>query len=110
MSPLSQLVLWLFGGGWDGFAYASNGREVVRINKRGNIVDDIFFGRKVIPYDLAKLTKTDPMPKVGMDVQARLDALDTTTAKVRLLHSAGFEARDIARILSIRLHSVRGFL
>lgn len=37
----------LFGGGWDGFAYASNGREVIRINKRGKIVDDIFLDERL---------------------------------------------------------------
>lgn len=97
---------WLFGGGWDGFAYASNGREVVRINKHGKVVDDIFFGRKVVSRDLARLWKPDPMPMIGTDIQARLDVLDTVVAKVRLLHSEGFEANDIARILGIRLNSV----
>ncbi len=100
----------LFGGGWDGFAYASNGREVVRINKRGNIVDDIFFGRKVVSRDLARLCKPDPMPMVCTDIQARLDVLDTTIAKVRLLQREGFAAGDIAQILGVRLNFVTDVL
>lgn len=101
---------WLFGGGWDRFVYASNGREVVRINEHGKIVDDIFWRRKVVPRDLARLWTPDPMPIVCKDIQAKLDVLDTTVAKVRLLHSEGFEAKDIARILGIRLNSVRDVL
>ena len=49
-------------------------------------------------------------PKLGKDLQAQLDSLDTTSSKIRLLDAEGHSRGDIARILNIRYQWVRNVL
>ena len=49
-------------------------------------------------------------PKLAKDVQAALDEMTTTAARIRFLDSKDFSKGDIARILNIRYQWVRNVL
>ena len=49
-------------------------------------------------------------PKVAVALQTKLDAVETTSGKIRLLAAEGFPRGDIARVLNIRYQWVRNVL
>lgn len=48
--------------------------------------------------------------KLNTELQTKLDSLDTTSSKIRLLDAEGISRGDIARILEIRYQWVRNVL
>ena len=49
-------------------------------------------------------------PKINADLQSKLDACATTSAKIRLLDAEGLSRGDISRALDIRYQWVRNVL
>lgn len=55
-------------------------------------------------------TNKKTAPSLATKVQAELDTLTTTAAKIRFLHAANYSKGDIGRILNIRYQWVRNVL
>ena len=100
---------WPVGSSQDGFAWASNGSEVIRIGKRGDIVDDLFSSRRIVPFEVGlKLERSQIAeeaalaPRLDAELHARLAACITITEKVRLLFREGWPEGEIAKHLNLR--------
>jgi hypothetical protein len=99
-----------FASGYDPYAWASNGKEIVRIDRRGRIADDLFSTRRVIPFDqgwllekkqdLEKPVRT--FPKISADLEIKLENCISTTGKVRVLLVEGWEERDVIDYLNAK--------
>lgn len=105
---------WLFGTSYDTFAWATNGKEIIRINRRGRIVDDVFSDRRIISFDegrrlehAQKANASDTNPPISGALKRELDDCDTSTAKARVLLNEGWEELDVAAFLHMRPQLVR---
>ena len=105
---------WPVGSGFDGFAWASNGSETIRINRRGKIVDQLFSSRRIVAFEVGhrleqvqNKERASRAPQIDADLQARLDECFATPPKVRLLLGAGWLEADVAVHLGIRPQMVR---